>query len=101
MRILSRFNFLLMMIGWLGLPGCHAVLPISEGETATCGNGVLDPEETCDPGAAGQQEGCAQDCTIVPGWSCDGEPSVCGPICGDGVLVGNEECENGDPGDAT
>ncbi|PKN40948.1 MAG: hypothetical protein CVU63_12795, partial [Deltaproteobacteria bacterium HGW-Deltaproteobacteria-20] len=32
---------------------------------------------------------------------CGIEPSVCEPICGDGLLVGDEECENGDPGDAT
>jgi cysteine-rich repeat protein len=92
---------LLLITLLLVFAGCHAVLSISKGGSETCGNGVLDPEETCDPGAAGPQDGCAPDCSTVAGWRCEGEPSVCEPICGDGLLVGDEECENGDPGDAT
>jgi len=92
---------LLLMTLLLVLAGCHAVLPISKGGSETCGNGVLDPEETCDPGSVGPQDGCATDCSTIAGWRCEGEPSECEPICGDGQIVGDEECENGDPGDAT
>ena len=84
------------------LASCHLMLPISQDESAqeTCGNGALDPEETCDPGTAGPVDGCDTACRTIDGWSCDGAPSTCTPICGDGRILGEEDCE-GDPGEAT
>ncbi len=46
-----------------------------------CGNGVLDPDETCDDGNRVSGDGCS---------------AVCGPdTCGNGVLQGAEECDCG------
>lgn len=82
--------------------GCRWVLPISDVEKTdlTCGNGSLEPEEQCDPGK-GDDPGCDADCRVVEGWSCEGEPSVCAPVCGDGLVVAEGECEGQDPGEAT
>lgn len=86
----------------LAAAGCRFVLPISGvDETGpACGNGVLDPEETCDPGEAGDP-GCDATCHVLEGWDCAGAPSVCSPICGDGRVVAEGECEGGDPGEST
>ncbi len=35
--------------------------------------------------------------TIETGWTCTGEPSECDPICGDGLIRGAEECDDGEP----
>jgi cysteine-rich repeat protein len=43
-----------------------------------CGDGlVVAGEEGCDDGNQGGGDGCASDCTVESGWSCQGEPSVC------------------------
>ena len=43
--------------------------------TAVCGNFVREGEEECDSGDSGDgsqiDPGCADDCTIVPGYRCD------------------------------
>jgi len=40
-----------------------------------------------------------KNCTVDKGWKCEDEPSKCEPICGDGILVGNEKlpghCDDG------
>ncbi len=79
-----------------------------------CGNGVVEPGETCDPpgvpaGASGNI--CRADCTVCgdgvvdPGEDCDDgnnipgdgcEPDCSAPFCGDGI-VGNTPGETCDP----
>lgn len=148
-------NFLIRTLGsllplWL-VAGCHLVMPISEGKEseAVCGDGVINPGETCDgtelgtntcltAGFTGGILACAGDCTLdtsgctsgacgngilddgeacdpgpqavagcdaqcreVEGWSCAGEPSVCAPVCGDGLVVGDEVCDGDDVGQDT
>ena len=73
---------------------------------AVCGDGiiVLDPQafEGCDDGNEVAGDGCApSDCSVEGGWSCEGEPSVCRTICGDGQVRGEEGCDDGanEPGD--
>jgi hypothetical protein len=40
---------------------------------------------------------CSSDCTIETGYECDNsEPSDCYEICGDGLVYGNLECDDGD-----
>lgn len=55
----------------------------STGLPAGCGNGVVDPEEECDPGPSGDAVGCDYDCSSV--------------MCGDGYanLVAGEQCDDG------
>ncbi len=51
-----------------------------------CGDGILDPDETCDDGNISSADGCLADCTPAS--------------CGDGVVwVGAEECDDGEDND--
>ncbi|MCL4226428.1 MAG: DUF4215 domain-containing protein [Myxococcales bacterium] len=51
---------------------------------ATCGNGAVEPGETCDSGAAnGSYGACNATCTGL------------GPRCGDGATNGPEQCDDG------
>ena len=34
-------------------------------------------------------------CDVEPGFVCNGEPSECNSICGDGIQVGDESCDDG------
>ena len=42
-----------------------------------CGDGCIAPFEECDDYNTTQGDGCDWDCGIEPGWTCEGEPSVC------------------------
>ncbi|MFH1642945.1 MAG: DUF4215 domain-containing protein [Nanoarchaeota archaeon] len=105
--------------------GCSSACRIGlsyscSGEPSTCelkcGNGYVEGIETCDDKArctggtvcssnkdcpAGEScspvsgDGCSKYCTIEPGYGCSGEPSVCYPLCGNGELDKDEECDNG------
>ncbi len=46
-----------------------------------CGDGIVDPRESCDDGNAVDGDGCDSDCS----------PSV----CGNGIAAGGEECDDG------
>ncbi len=59
-----------------------------------CGNGLVEAWEECDDGNLVAGDGCQPDCTEQPGWSCVGEPSICGPsTCGNGLLDAGEVCD--------
>ncbi len=61
-----------------------------------CGNGVLDlPQETCDDGNANSGDGCSATCQVETGWQCPIPGSACTTICGDGVVAGHEQCDEG------
>ena len=52
----------------------------------------------CDAGAL---PGCLSNCLGVSiGYSCISvnSPSICSPICGDGIVVGIEKCDDGNKG---
>ena len=74
-----------------GTPGCSADCT----SFGTCGDGILDAGEDCDDGNPAGNTGCARDCTVTAGWTCQG--TTCTTNCGDGVVVGPEECD--DPAD--
>jgi len=59
-----------------------------------CGNGVFDLIEECDDSNINIGDGCSADCLIEKGWICKGFPSNCTSVCGDGIQVGFEECDN-------
>lgn len=53
---------------------------------AVCGDGIRQPEEDCDVKSAG----CVS-CKEQPGWHC--RDNVCAEACGDGKVVGAEQCD--------
>ncbi|MCG5052040.1 MAG: DUF4215 domain-containing protein [Myxococcales bacterium] len=86
--------------------GCSSLCQVE-----TCGNGIVDPSESCDPPAAGV---CSATCgllnvtcgngTLDPGEECDDANTAsgdgcraCRKECGDGLLdaTAGEECEPG------
>lgn len=44
---------------------------------SNCGNGIVEGAEECDDGDNDDNNGCSRHCTINPGWTCQGSPSVC------------------------
>ena len=68
---------------------------------STCGNGDREPRELCDDGNTANGDGCNLVCEVEGGgWSCSGEPSVCnlipvGSTCGNNILEGSEQCDDG------
>lgn len=76
--------------------------------TPICGDGVLKGTETCDDGNASSGDGCSLNCLAEPGWDCtsgicvalssvDGGQAPDGGYltCGDGIISGAEECDEG------
>jgi cysteine-rich repeat protein len=77
-------------------PGCPFTAP-------SCGNGAIETTwlpsgtpstEACDDGNADDDDGCSSTCEVEAGYSCSGAPSMCAPICGDGLVVGGEQCDD-------
>lgn len=69
--------------------------------SATCGNGMIETGEACDDGNVLTGDGCGIQCQVEEGWDCIGSPSSCAPVsttepvCGDGVVEGDEACDDG------
>jgi cysteine-rich repeat protein len=79
----------------------------------TCGNGIVDPGETCDDGNINDGDGCSHNCKsemcgngdMDPGEKCDDGNTVSGDgcsadcksveICGNGIKDVGEECDDG------
>jgi cysteine-rich repeat protein len=89
------------------------------GEPPVCGNGRLEPGETCDDGNRNSNDGCSASCVREPrcgdrirdeGEDCDdgnrmdddGCSAFCvrEPHCGDGVPDPGEECDDGNSNEA-
>ena len=45
-----------------------------------CGNGVINPPETCDDGNLVDDDGCSSECEAEGCFACSGEPSTCTAI---------------------
>ena len=58
-----------------------------------CGDGVVDPQETCDDGNTNDNDGCSATCQNQAGWDCSVPGQLCTEICDDGLTVGSEECD--------
>jgi fibro-slime domain-containing protein len=75
--------------------------------TVHCGDSVVAGTETCDDGedeatgAPVSGDGCSETCELEPGFVCPRPGARCRPLCGDGVMLGREACDDGnpDPGD--
>jgi cysteine-rich repeat protein len=73
---------------------------------ARCGNGSIETvwlpsgtsrDEPCDDGNTADGDGCSSSCEIETGYACSGAPSMCSPVCGDGLIVGGEQCDDVNP----
>ncbi len=69
--------------------------PESDLVSPVCGDGDVIGEE-CDDGDTAPGDGCSATCTVETGFDCSGSPSACEPICGDGLVLGDEGCDDGD-----
>ncbi|MCU0222649.1 MAG: DUF4215 domain-containing protein [Acidobacteria bacterium] len=80
----------------LGVASCRAKSVASCSSQPACGDGALDPGETCDDFNANPGDGCSAACLVEPGYTCVGQPSVCTPqpACGDGALDPGETCDD-------
>lgn len=60
-------------------------------EIAHCGDGMVGSGEACDDGGTTPGDGCSATCTVEPGYSCTGQPSVCsllqGSTCNDPIVA--------------
>jgi cysteine-rich repeat protein len=54
-----------------------------------CGDGGIDPGESCDDGNFSSADGCDTACRVEPCFRCSGVPSTCAPAAG--------ACDDGDP----
>jgi fibro-slime domain-containing protein len=62
--------------------------------TIVCGDAKISAgAETCDDSNTIPGDGCTSTCQLEPGWTCTVTGSPCESKCGDGILVGKEECE--------
>ena len=79
-------------LGSIGIPPEDSVLVWPQGEitranlvvvgvaaSTTCGDGVIDPLESCDDGNTTAGDGCNELCLVESFFQCSGEPSVCTP----------------------
>jgi fibro-slime domain-containing protein len=70
--------------------------------TVRCGDSVVAGTETCDDGndeATGTPtagDGCSDICELEPGFTCPRPGASCRPLCGDGLVLGREGCDDGD-----
>lgn len=58
------------------------------GVPIVCGNGLVEPPETCDDGATTPADGCSEACAVEIGYTCSGEPSACDLIPPQVVTIG-------------
>jgi cysteine-rich repeat protein len=66
--------------------------PTTTTHTATCGDGVIDPEEDCDDGDLDDADACLSSCRAA---SCgDGVVYAGHEACDDGNAVDDDECSN-------
>ncbi len=77
------------------LPSGPTVLPPAG--SGTCGNGQIEPPETCDDGNRNPGDGCGPGCAVEAGFSCPTPGKACREAmsCGDRRLVGKEQCDDG------
>jgi cysteine-rich repeat protein len=73
----------------IGSPSTCTVIP------PACGDGIVNGDEECDDGNMADGDGCSATCQIETGFTCSGAHSVCTPLCGNGALDPNEQCDAG------
>lgn len=62
-----------------------------------CGDGLVnDTEETCDDSNDDAGDGCSDSCQVETGYECLTEGAACTTVCGDGLIHGAEQCDDGE-----
>ncbi len=84
-----------LTVAILGVVEFGCVLDFGPVQNGHCGDGIVEGTERCDDGNIQDNDGCSSTCLVEPGWTCatTWEPTICQPLCGDGRLVGSEECD--------
>ena len=61
-----------------------------------CGNGAVEPGETCDDGNPRPGDGCSGLCRTEPNFTCPAPGMPCQSliVCGDGKVMGSEACDD-------
>jgi len=71
----------LYLLGVMAAPGLGDVtgftVTFTATPTAVCGDGLVEPGESCDDGETDGGDGCSAECEAEVGFACDGEPSSC------------------------
>jgi cysteine-rich repeat protein len=80
--------------------GLAAQTTFTDGPACGNGNHQSSQGEQCDDHNNVDGDGCSSTCTIESGYACvdggqSGNLSICTPICGDGLTVGSEQCDDG------
>ena len=82
-------------------PSCtiapNATCPANGGACVpmVCGDGKVTGTETCDSNLNDGKHGCSATCQIITGWACPLAGAPCSEICGDSLVVGDEQCDEG------
>ncbi len=91
-----------------GIVVCNSICQIDSSFCINCGNGQVDSDEECEGadldnrtcaalGYDGGTLACRNNCTLDVSM-CEGDPT---PVCGDGIIVGSEQCEGQNLGGAS
>jgi fibro-slime domain-containing protein len=65
-------------------------------KVVVCGNGHIEGDETCDDHNVVDHDGCSAACVREDGWSCPVAGAACvAASCGDGIVAGFEQCDDG------
>ncbi|HTM43918.1 MAG TPA: PQQ-dependent sugar dehydrogenase [Polyangiaceae bacterium] len=78
----------------------------SGGSQAVCGNGIVESGEQCDDGNTVNTDSCSNTCRTPTcadgiqnqgetGLDCGGPCAACAAVCGNGLLEGSEQCDDG------
>ena len=69
------------------------VCPVVGLPCTKCGNGRVDPGENCEDSNSEDGDGCNAQCTVENGYLSNSPSLGVTAICGDGLIVGAEECD--------
>ena len=94
---------------WICIDGKNCInVRDPNGLKVLCGNGKVEGPEGCDDGNNVAADGCSSGCKVESGWDCKvysplENKSYCSrqinenSFCGDGVVQGTEQCDDGFP----
>jgi len=57
------------------------------------GAATIEGNETCDDGNTTAGDGCSAGCALERGYICPLRKAPCVPNCGDGIVIGDEQCD--------